>query len=75
MDREFIPHKIVEQNELQLVLHKTFEFTSYFMEYKDRWTPVKTEMLKAVMEPKNKTNKFAVAVRKMTFWSKICRKI
>ena len=68
MDMEIItPHKIVEQNELQIVLHKIFEFTSYVMgyhEYKDCWTPVKSEMVKAVMEPKNKTDKFAVAVMK-----------
>ena len=72
-------HKIVEQNELHLnfELHKTFEFTSYVMgyhEYKDCWTPVKSEMLKAVMEPKNKTDKFAVAVMKMTVWSDIYQK-
>ena len=35
-----------------------------YHEYKDCWTPVKSEMLKAVMEPKNKTDKFAVAVMK-----------
>ena len=67
MDIEITPHKIVQQNELQIVLHKTFEFTSYVMgyhEYNDCWTPVKIEMLKAVMEPKNKTDKFAVAVMK-----------
>jgi len=67
MDTEIAPHKIVEQNKLQIVLNKTFEFTSYVMgyhEYKDRWTPVKSETLKAVMEPKNKRNKFAVAVMK-----------
>ena len=32
--------------------------------YKDRWLPVKSEMLKAVVEPKNKEDKFAVAVMK-----------
>ena len=67
MDMEITPHKIVEQNELQIVLRKTFEFTSYVMgyhEYKDCWTPMKSDMLKAVMEPKNKTDKFAVAVMK-----------
>ena len=31
--------------------------------YKDRWTPVKSEMLKAVVEPKNE-DKFAVAIMK-----------
>ena len=31
MDMEITPHKIVEQNELQIVLRKTFEFTSYVM--------------------------------------------
>ena len=35
-----------------------------YHEYKDCWTPVKSEMLKAVMEPKNKTDKFTVAVMK-----------
>ena len=45
MDTEIAPHKIVEQNKLQIVLNKTFEFTSYVMgyhEYKDRWTPAKS---------------------------------
>ena len=77
MDTEITPHKIVEQNELQIVLQKTFEFTSHVMgyhEYKDRWTAVKGEILRAVMEPKNKTDKFAVAVMKMTFWSDIYQK-
>ena len=53
--------KIVERNELQITLIKTFEFTSYVMGYdvyKDRWTPVKGEMLKGVVEPKNKEDKF-----------------
>ena len=70
MDTKITPHEIVEQNELQIVLNKTFEFASYVMgyhEYKDRWTPVKSEMLKAVMEPKSNTNKFAVAVMKNDF--------
>ena len=51
------PQKILEQNELQLALLKTFEFTSYVMEFhvfKDCWTHVKGEMLKAVIEPKIK---------------------
>ena len=70
MDTEITPHKIVEQNELQIVLHKTFEFTSYVMgyhEYKDRWTPAKSEMSKTVMEPRNKTDKFAITVMKNDF--------
>ena len=53
--------KIVERNELQITLIKIFEFTSYVMGYhvyKDRWTPVKGEMLKRVVEPKNKEDKF-----------------
>ena len=32
--------------------------------YKDRWTPVKGEMLKVVVEPKTKEGKFAVAIIK-----------
>ena len=51
------PQKILEQNELQLALLKTFEFTSYVMAFhvfKDCWTNVKGEMLKAVIEPKIK---------------------
>ena len=32
--------------------------------YKDRWIPVKGEMLKAVVEPKNKEDTFAVAIMK-----------
>ena len=32
--------------------------------YKARWTPVKSEMLKAVVEPKNKEDKFTVAIMK-----------
>ena len=32
--------------------------------HKDRSTPVKSEMLKAVVEPKNKEEKFAVAIMK-----------
>ena len=32
--------------------------------YKDRWTPVKDEMLKAVVEPRNKEDKFAIAIMK-----------
>ena len=32
--------------------------------YKDRWAPVKGKMLKAVMKPKIKEDKFAVAIMK-----------
>ena len=32
--------------------------------YKGRWTPVKGEMIKAVVEPKNKEDRFAVAIMK-----------
>ena len=32
--------------------------------HKDRWIPAKDEMLKAVAEPKNKEDKFAVAIMK-----------
>ena len=67
MDVKITPQEIVKQNELQINLLKTFEFTSYVMGYhvyKDRWIPVKSEMLKAVVEPKNKEDKFAVAVMK-----------
>ena len=35
--------------------------------YKDRWTLVKGELLKAVVEPKNKEGKFAVAIIKDDF--------
>ena len=73
MDMTVSSQNIVEQNKLQLTLHKTFEFTSYVMGchvYKDRWTPVKGEMLKAVVEPKNKEDKFAVATMKDD-WSNI----
>ena len=66
-DTEITPDKIVEQNEN---LHKTFEFTCYvtgYHEYKGRLTPVKSEMLKAVMEPKTKADKFALAVMKNDF--------
>ena len=67
MDTKNTSQKIVEQNEHQIISFKSFEITSYVMgyhEYKDRWTPVKGEMLKATMEPKNKKDKFAVAVMK-----------
>ena len=67
MDMTVSSQKKVEQNKLQLTLHKTFEFTSYVMGYhvyKDRWTSVKGEMLKAVVEPKNKEDKFAVSTMK-----------
>ena len=62
IDMTITPQKILEQNELQLALLKTFEFTSYVMAFhvfKDCWTHVKGEMLKAVIEPKIKrTNRF-----------------
>ena len=62
IDMTITPQKILEQNELQLTLLKTFEFTSYVMAFhvfKDCWTHVKGEMLKAVIEPKIKrTNRF-----------------
>ena len=67
MDVKITPQEIVKQNELQINLLKAFEFTSYVMGYhvyKDRWTPVKCEMLKVVVEPKNKEDKFAVAIMK-----------
>ena len=57
IDMTITPQKILEQNELQLTLLKTFEFTSYVMAFhvfKDCWTHVKGEMLKAVIEPKIK---------------------
>ena len=57
IDMTITPQKILEQNELQLALLKTFEFTSYVMAFhvfKDCWTHVKGEMLKAVIEPKIK---------------------
>ena len=57
MDMKITPQKIVEKNELQITLLKRFELTSYVMgyhAYKDCWTPVKDEMLKAIVEPKNK---------------------
>ena len=49
---------------------KTFRVTLYvigYHVYKDRWTLVKGEMLKAVVEPKNKVGKFAAAIRKYDF--------
>ena len=67
MDMTITPQKIIEKNEFQITLFKTFEFTSYVMGYhiyKDRWAPVTGEMLKAVVEPKNKEDKFAVAITK-----------
>ena len=57
MDMTITPQKIVEQNELQITLLKKFEITSYVMGYhvyKDHWTSMKSEMLKAVVEPKYK---------------------
>ena len=67
MDMTTTPQKIVEQNEFQINLLKTFEFTSYVMEChvcEDRWTAVKGEMLKTIVEPKNKEEKFAAAIMK-----------
>ena len=67
MDVKITTQEIVKQNKLQINLLKAFEFTSYVMGYhvyKDRWTPVKSEMLKAVVEPKNKEDKFGVAIMK-----------
>ena len=67
MDMTITPQQIFEQNKLQITLFKTFEFTSYVVGYhiyKDRWAPVTGEMLKAVVEPKNKGYKFAVAIMK-----------
>ena len=49
---------------------KTFRFTSYvigYHVYKAGWTLVKGEMLKAVIEPKNKEGKFAAAIMKDDF--------
>ena len=60
MNVKITPQEIVKQNELQINLFKAFEFTLYVMGYqvcKDRWTP-------AVVEPKNKEDKFAVAIIK-----------
>ena len=67
MDVKITPQEIVKQNELQMNLLKAGEFTSYVMGYhvyKDHWTLVKSEMLKAAVEPKNKEDKFAVAIMK-----------
>ena len=67
MDVKITPQEIVKQNELQINLLKTFEFTSYVMEYhvyKDRWIPVKSENVKSGCRAKNKEDKFAVAVMK-----------
>ena len=50
MDVKITPQEIVTQNELQINLLKAF--TSYVMGYhvsKDRWTPVKNEILKVVV--------------------------
>ena len=71
MDKKITPQKKVEQNELQITLLKRFELTSYVMgyhAYKNRWTPVKDKMLKAIVEPKNKHDKFAVAIMKDDFF-------
>ena len=57
MDVKITPQEIVKQNELQINLLKAFEFTSYVMGYhvyKDLWTPVKSEMLRAVSSQKTK---------------------
>ena len=65
MDVKITPQEIVTQNELQINLLKAF--TSYVMGYhvsKDRWTPVKNEILKVVVQPKNQEDKFAVAIMK-----------
>ena len=46
---------------------KIFEFTPYvigYHVYKDRRTPVKSEMLKEIVESKNREDKFAVAIMK-----------
>ena len=67
MDMTITQQKIVEQNKLQITLLKTFELTSYVIRYhvyKDCWTSVKSEMLKAVVEPKNEEDKFAVTIIK-----------
>ena len=56
---------------------KTFRVTSYvigYHVYKDRWTLVKGEMLRAVVEPKNKVGKFAAAIMKDDFLKSIKRK-
>ena len=45
---EVTTQEIVTQDELQINLLKTFEFPSYamgFHVYKDRWTPVKSEIV------------------------------
>ena len=55
MDVKITPQEIVKQNKLQINLLKAFEFTLYVMGYHvytDRWTPVKSEMLKVVVAPK-----------------------
>ena len=67
MDVTISPNKIVEHDNLHITLPKTLEFTSYVMGYhvfKDRWTYVKGELLKAVVEPKSKEDKFSVAIMK-----------
>ena len=63
MDVKIKPQEIVKQKEIQINLLKAIEFTSYVMGYhvyKDRWTPVKSEMLKAIVEPKIKEDKFVL---------------
>ena len=67
MDKTITPQKIVAQNELQITLLKTLVDVMVFHVYKDRWTPKKGEILKAVVEPKNKEHKFAVTVMKDDF--------
>ena len=67
MDVKITPQEIVKQNKLQINLLKAFEFTLYVMGYHvytARWTPVKSEMLKVVVAPKNREDKFAVAIMK-----------
>ena len=57
MDVKITTQEIVKQNKLQINLLKAFEFTSYVMGYhvyKDLWTPVKSEMLRAVSSQKTK---------------------
>ena len=55
------------RKELLYERSRTSYVTGYLV-YQDRWIPVKVGMLKAVVEPKNKEDKFAAAIMKNDYF-------
>ena len=77
MNVKITPQETNKQNELQKNLLKTFKFTSYVMGYhvyKDRCTPVKSEVLKWLSSQITKRTNLLLQSWRMIVWSDIYKK-